>query len=341
MATTEKIIFTNATGKKIYIPVTHTDVIQYKNGILTSYLDTLSTMSETSYSMAYTAYSNVSIAYNVSQTSYSKVNNLLKTDILAGNKYIGMKLISRIYGDSSGKLTADLIDNSAAWIKYDDTRSLVDEITYLNSKINSVQLNNIEAGNGIAINTDTGNTVIGVQNANATIEVTPNGVGVGTVSSAKISYIYTNDKNVTISSTAQKEIGTLYGYIANESDIRRSVDNSLSARIDAITTYASSGFGIVINNNKAVYPNSNNISYLNVSANDIYSSREFKPAISYTITYLDDMATLIEKLDGHIGEVENIKNSENISFEAAPDYVQNVITYDIVHDFSFYNHKIK
>lgn len=337
MATTEKIIFTDASGKKIYIPVTHTDVIQYKDGILTSYLDNLSVMSENSYMMAYTSYSNVSIAYNVSQTAYSKVNNLLKTDILAGNRYIGMKLISRIYDDGTGKLKADLIDNSAAWIKYDDTRSLIDEITYLNNKINNVQINNIESGNGININTDTGNTVINVKSANATIDVTPNGVGVGTVSATKISYIYTNDKNVTISSTTQKEIGYLYGYIANESDVRRSVDNSLSARIDAITAYASGGFGIVLNDNKVVYPDTNNISYINVSANDIYPGREFKPAISYTITYLDDMATLIEKIDGHINAVENIKTNETLSFDAAPDYVQNVIAYDIVHDFSFYN----
>jgi hypothetical protein len=156
MAETEKIIFTDASGKKIYIPVTHTDVIQYKDGILTSYLDNISTMSDISYLMAYTAYSNVSIAYNISKTSYNKVENLLKTDILAGNRYIGMKLISRIYDDGTGKLKADLIDNSAAWIKYDDTRSLIDEITYLNNKINNVQINNIESGNGININTNTG-----------------------------------------------------------------------------------------------------------------------------------------------------------------------------------------
>lgn len=335
MAETEKIIFTDASGKKIYIPVTHTDVIQYKDGILTSYLDTISTMSDTSYLMAYNAYENVSIAYNISKTSYTKVENLLKTDILAGNRYIGMKLISRIYGDSSGKLTADLVDNSAAWIKYDDTRSLIDEITYLNNKINNVQINNIESGDGIDINTDTGDTVISVKPTNATIEVTPNGVGVGTVSAAKISYIYSNDKSVVISSTAQKEIGYLYGYIANESDIRRSVDNSLSARIDAINAYANTGFGIVLNDNKVVYPDINDISYISVASNDIYPGRELKPAISYTITYLDDVTTLIEKIDGHINAVENIKNNETISFEAAPDYVQDVITYDIVHDFSF------
>lgn len=332
MAETERIIFTDASGKKIYIPVTHTDVIQYKDGILTSYLDNISTMSDTSYLMAYTAYENVSIAYNISKTSYNKVENLLKTDILAGNRYIGMKLISRIYDDGTGKLKADLIDNSAAWIKYDDTRSLIDEITYLNNKINNVQINNIESGDGININTDTGDTVISVKSSNATIEVTPNGVGVGTVSASKISYIYTNDKNEPISSNVQKEISSLYGYIANESDIRRSIDNSLIDRIDAINAYGNVGFGIVINNSNVVYPDDNNISYIGIAANDIYLGREFKPVLSYTITYLDDVTTLIEKIDAHINTVENIKNNEALSFEASHNFAANVTTYDIIYD---------
>jgi hypothetical protein len=113
---------------------------------------------------------------------------------------------------------------------------------------------------------------------------------------------------------------------------KNSIDNSLSARIDAINAYGNVGFGIVINDNKVVYPDDNNISYIGIAANDIYPGREFKPVLSYTITYLDDVTTLIEKIDAHINTVENIKNNEALSFEAGPDFVANVTAYDIIYD---------
>lgn len=305
------ILFKNQRGEYV-APVTHSDLVQYKDNTLTYTLDNLSSDVETAYTNAYTAAIHVDEAYTTANIAKNAIDTIIShsVDLSFGTK---RKIITKLYFENN-KLSAKTEDITSAIILHKNQRLL----DYLNNLENSIKdihnENTVKEGLGISVDTNEDNeTTVSIKKADDTIKLDNKGLSVGIINASQVNYIKGENKE----------------------NLQLELDNIWS-KIRTIDTGSENGGGIrgiIVNKDKYTYYGDNdNIAHINVNAENIYLQDNLPKVTTDVINKEDNLATIISKLDNKVASIDD--SSFNYEFVISNTTAPKLEAQEILKDFN-------